>query len=92
MITIITKGKDRRRIFRFVCKDCGCVYKATEDECTPIFTYTNVGGMELKSPMLFCNCNNKSFETIKMCGMELKCPMPFCDYTNRAFEPINKED
>lgn len=32
MIRIITNGKDRRRIFRFVCEQCGCVYDATEDE------------------------------------------------------------
>lgn len=64
MITVITNGKDQRRVFRFVCKDCGCVYKATEDECTPIFTYYVAGGMELECPMPFCNCNNQSFETI----------------------------
>ena len=62
MITVITNGKDQRRVFRFVCKDCGCVYKATEDECTPIFTYSGVGGMELECPMLFCICKNKSFD------------------------------
>ena len=64
MITIITKGKDRRRTFRFVCKDCGCVYKSTEDECIPFFTYSCKSGVELECPMPFCNCINRSFETI----------------------------
>lgn len=32
MINVVVQGKDRRRIFRFVCKECGCVYDATEDE------------------------------------------------------------
>lgn len=32
MIEIITNGKDRRRIFQFVCKQCGCVYDASDDE------------------------------------------------------------
>lgn len=76
MITIVTNGKDRRRIFRFVCEDCGCVYDATEDEgelltklSMPIFMpgFNEIGineGMELECPMAFCRCKNKSFNVI----------------------------
>lgn len=64
MITVITNGKDPRRVFRFVCKNCGCVYKATEDECTPIFTYSDGVAMELECPMPFCTCTNRSFKPI----------------------------
>ena len=31
MIAIVENGKGTRRIFRFVCKHCGCVYDASED-------------------------------------------------------------
>lgn len=64
MITIITKGKDRRRIFRFVCKACGCVYDATEDECKRFVSYQDGIGFELKCPMPFCDYTNRAFEPI----------------------------
>lgn len=64
MIAIVTNGKDPRRIFRFVCKDCGCVYDATEDECDPIFNHYNIAGMKLMCPMPFCICVNESLNVI----------------------------
>ena len=64
MITIITNGKDPRKVFRFVCSRCGCVYTATADECNPIFSYVHGIGVELKCPIPFCDCINRSFETI----------------------------
>lgn len=64
MITIVANGKDPRRVFRFVCRNCGCVYKATEDECTQIFTYYDGNGVELECPMPFCTYNNQSFRPI----------------------------
>lgn len=64
MIRVVTNGKDPRRVFRFVCKDCGCVYEATEDECDLIFNYPDVVGMELMCPMAFCICRNTSLNVI----------------------------
>lgn len=64
MIRIVTNGKDRRRIFRFVCEQCGCVYDATEDECHRFVNYADGIGFELKCPMPFCDCINRSFMPI----------------------------
>ena len=64
MIAIVTKGQDRRQIVRFVCEQCGCVYDATEDECSQIFNRVYGIGFELKCPMPFCDCINRSFEPI----------------------------
>ena len=87
MIRIVTNGKDQRRIFRFVCERCGCVYDATEDEgdCitrTPMTTFepdfTDIGVNETK--------------TLLYIGMALECPMVFCQCKNVSFNVINKED
>ena len=64
MINIIKQGEDPRQVFRFVCMNCGCIYTATEDECTTILTRGDWLGVELKCPMPFCSCIVRSFEPI----------------------------
>lgn len=87
MIRIITNGKDRRRIFRFVCKQCGCVYDATEDEGNYI-TCTSMSTIE---PYITKIGENET-KTLRYIGMESECPMDFCHCKNKSFETINKED
>ena len=87
MINVVVQGKDRRRIFRFVCKQCGCVYDATEDEGNCI-TRTS---MTTSEPDFTEVCANE-IKTLRYIGMELECPMAFCHCKNRSFELINKED
>lgn len=87
MIRIVTNGKDRRRIFRFVCKQCGCVYDATEDEGNYI-TSTSMSTIEPYITEIGVN----ETKTLLYIGMESECPMAFCRCKNKSFEPINKED
>lgn len=87
MVRIITNGKDRRRIFRFVCKQCGCVYDATEDEGNYI-TRTSMSTFEPDITEIGIN----ETKTLLYIGMESECPMDFCHYKNKSFEIINKED
>lgn len=79
MIAIVTKGKDRRRIFRFVCKQCGCVYDATEDEGVLITETSKTTGTYV------------GFYSPKV-SMELECPMAFCRCKNTSFNIMNKEE
>lgn len=87
MIAIVTNGKDRRRIFRFVCKQCGCVYDATEDEGNYI-TRTSMTTFEPD----FTEIGVNETKTLLYIGMELECPMAFCHCKNTSFNVMNKEE
>lgn len=63
MIKIVSNGKDRRRIFRFVCKQCGCIQV----------------GMELVCPMTFCRCKNTSFDIVNKDELESKAYYKYID-------------
>lgn len=56
MIRIVKNGEDRRRVFRFTCRSCGCIYDATEDEGDMRWVYE----MTLECPMAFCRTVNTS--------------------------------
>lgn len=64
MIRIIKNGEDYRRVFRFTCASCGCVYDATEDEGDTCEIYIDNGIpaklMTLECPMAFCKTINTS--------------------------------
>lgn len=87
MIAIVTNGKDRRRIFRFACKQCGCVYDATEDE-GELITRTS------KTTFMpdFTKIDINEIKELQQVGMELECPMAFCLCKNTSFNVINKEE
>lgn len=87
MIAIVTKGQDRRRIFRFVCKECGCAYDATEDEGERI-TRTSMTTFEPD----FTEIGINEMKTLLYIGMELECPMAFCHCKNASFNVMNKEE
>lgn len=87
MIEIVTNGKDRRRIFRFVCKQCGCVYDATEDEGEYI-TRTSMTTFEPD----FTEIDINEKKTLLYIGMKLECPMVFCHCKNTSFNIINNEE
>lgn len=62
MIRIIKNGEDRRRVFRFTCRSCGCTYDATEDEGDMREVYVDSAlareEMALECPMAFCRTIN----------------------------------
>lgn len=87
MIAIVTNGKDRRRIFRFVCKQCGCVYDATEDE-GELITITSKTTFNPD----FNEIGINETKELQRVGMELECPMAFCHCKNTSFDIMNKEE
>ena len=87
MITIVENGKNRRRIFRFVCKQCGCVYDATEDEGELI----TISSKTTFNPD-FNDIGVNEIKEIQRVGMELECPMTFCQCKNTSFDIVNKEE
>lgn len=87
MIKIVSNGKDRRRIFRFVCKQCGCVYDATEDEGDCI-TRTSMTTFEPD----FTEIGANETKTLLHIGMKLECPMAFCHCENASFDIVNKKE
>ena len=87
MITIVENGKDRRRIFRFVCKQCGCVYDASEDEGELI----TISSKTTFNPDFDDICINYIKE-LRQVGMELECPMTFCRCKNTSFDIVNKDE
>lgn len=87
MINVIEQGKDKRRIFRFVCEQCGCVYDATEDEGDCI-TKTSMTTFEPD----FNEIGVNETKTLLYIGMALECPMAFCRCKNTSFNVINKEE
>lgn len=87
MINVIEQGKDQRRIFRFVCEQCGCVYDATEDEGDCI-TKTSMTTFEPD----FTEIGVNEKKTLLYIGMALECPMIFCRCKNTSFNVINKEE
>ena len=87
MITIVENGKDKRRIFRFVCKQCGCVYDASEDEGKLI----TISSKTTFNPD-FNDIDINEIKELQQVGMELECPMTFCRYKNTSFDIVNKDD
>ncbi len=87
MIAIVAKGQDRRRIFRFVCKKCGCVYDATEDE-GELITITSKTTFNPD----FNEIGINETKELQRVGMELECPMVFCRCKNTSFDIMNKEE
>lgn len=87
MIKIVSNGKDRRRIFRFVCKQCGCVYDASEDEGELI----TISSKTTFNPD-FGEISINEIKELQQVGMELECPMTFCRCKNTSFDIVNKEE
>ena len=87
MITIVENGKDKRRIFRFVCKQCGCVYDASEDEGKLI----TISSKTTFNPD-FNDIGINEVKELQQVGMELECPMTFCRCKNTSFNIVNKDD
>ena len=87
MIAIVTNGKDPRRIFRFVCKQCGCVYDASDDEGKLI----TISSKTTFHPD-FNEIGINEIKELQQVGMELECPMAFCRCKNTSFNVINKEE
>lgn len=87
MIAIVTNGKDQRRIFRFVCKECGCVYEASEDEGKLI----TISSKTTFNPD-FDDIDINEIKEPQQVGMELRCLMAFCQCKNTSFDIVNKED
>ena len=87
MITIVENGKDTRRIFRFVCKQCGCVYDASEDEGKLI----TISSKTTFDPD-FDDIGINEIKELQQVGMELECPMTFCRCKNTSFDIVNKDD
>ena len=87
MITIVENGKDKRRIFRFVCKQCGCVYDASEDEGKLI----TISSKTTFNPD-FNDIGINEIKELQKVGMELECPMTFCRCKNTSFNIVNKDD
>lgn len=58
MIRILEEGKEQRRVFKFVCRQCGCVYIATEDEAAALADEKET--LYTRCPMAYCNTMNKS--------------------------------
>ena len=87
MITIVENGKDRRRICRFVCKQCGCVYDASEDEGKLI----TISSKTTFNPD-FNDIGINEVKELQQVGMELECPMTFCRCKNTSFDIVNKDD
>ena len=87
MITIVENGKDKRRIFRFVCKQCGCVYDASEDEGKLI----TISSKTTFNPD-FNDIDINEIKELQQVGMELECPMTFCRCKNTSFDIVNKDD
>lgn len=58
MIRILEEGRDQRRVFKFVCRQCGCVYIATEDEESLHTDAEEI--LHVRCPMAYCNTVNKS--------------------------------
>ena len=87
MITIIENGKDTKRIFRFVCKQCGCVYDASEDEGKLI----TISSKTTFDPD-FDDIGINEIKELQQVGMELECPMTFCRCKNTSFNIVNKDD
>lgn len=87
MITIVENGKDTRRIFRFVCKQCSCVYDASEDEGNLI----TISSKTTFNPD-FNDIGINEIKEIQRVGMELECPMTFCRCKNTSFYIVNKEE
>lgn len=87
MITIVENGKDKRRIFRFVCKQCGCVYDASEDEGKLI----TISSKTTFDPD-FDDIGINEVKELQQVGMELECPMTFCRCQNTSFDIVNKDD
>ena len=87
MITIVENGKDIRRIFRFVCKQCGCVYDASEDEGKLI----TISSKTTFNPD-FNDIGINEIKELQQVGMELECPMTFCRCKNTSFDIVNKEE
>lgn len=94
MITIVENGKDRRRIFRFVCKQCGCVYDASEDEgeLITIASKTTFNPDFDDIGINFDDIGINDIKELKRIGMELECPMTFCRCKNTSFDVVNKEE
>ena len=87
MITIVENGKDRRLIFRFVCKQCGCVYDASEDEGELI----TISSKTTFNPD-FDDIGINDIKELQQVGMELECPMTFCRRKNTSFDIVNKDE
>ena len=87
MITIVENGKDTRRIFRFVCKQCGCVYDASEDEGELI----TISSKTTFNPD-FDDIGINEIKELQRVGMELECPMTFCRCKNTSFDIVNKDE
>ena len=87
MITIVENGKDTRRIFRFVCKQCGCVYDASEDEGKLI----TISSKTTFDPD-FNDIGINEVKELQQVGMELECPMTFCLCKNTSFDIVNKDE
>ena len=87
MITIVENGKDKRRIFRFVCKQCGCVYDASEDEGKLI----TISSKTTFNPD-FDDIGINEIKELRQVGMELECPMTFCRCKNTSFDIVNKDE
>ena len=87
MIKIVSNGKDRRRIFRFVCEQCGCVYDASEDEGKLI----TISSKTIYNPD-FGDIDINEIKELQQVGMELECPMTFCRCKNTSFDIVNKEN
>ena len=87
MIKIVSNGKDRRRIFRFVCKQCGCVYDASEDEGELI----TISSKTTFNPD-FNDIGINEIKELQQVGMELECPMTFCRCKNTSFDIANKDE
>ena len=87
MITIVENGKDKRRIFQFVCKHCGCVYDASEDEGKLI----TISSKTTFNPD-FNDIGINEIKELQQVGMELECPMTFCRCKNTSFNIVNKDD
>ena len=87
MITIVENGKNTRRIFRFVCKQCGCVYDASEDEGKVI----TISSKTTFNPD-FDDIGINEIKELQQVGMELECPMTFCRCKNTSFDIVNKDE
>ncbi len=87
MINVIEQGKDKRRIFRFVCKQCGCVYDASEDEGKLIA----ISSKTTFDPD-FNEIGINEVKELQQVGMEIECPMTFCQCKNTSFDIVNKDE
>lgn len=67
MVKIVKNGEYKRKYYRFVCKACGCIYIASEDEGTnrrnPLTGETLE--LEVECPMPFCRRPNISKEIVE---------------------------